>query len=84
VVVANTNLEFDFTGEVLVDNTINGANPAYRILLSNLGTAGSTGNVLQHAAGTVTIVDIDGTTTNGPIRVLPVTLQPGEAQIMAI
>jgi glycosidase len=84
VIVANTDRGTAFTGEILVDATINAAGPPYRILLSNLGTAGSTGKVFQRAAGTVTIVDINGNTTNGPILVLPVTLKPGEAQILAV
>jgi glycosidase len=84
VVVANTNPSTPFAGEVIVDAAINTGNPAYRILLSNLGTKGTTPPVFLRAQGTVAIAEVNGATTNGPIRVLPVSLQPGEAQILAV
>jgi hypothetical protein len=83
VVVANADLATAFSGEVVIDANLNALGPPYRILLSNLGTTGTTGNAFPRAQGTVTIAEVDGSTTNGPVRVLPVTLQPGEVQILA-
>jgi glycosidase len=83
VIVANTDLATAFSGEVVVDANLNESGAPYRILASNLGTAGATPNVFTRAQGTVAIAEVDGSTTNGPVRVLPVTLRPGEAQILA-
>ncbi|MGA2450205.1 MAG: alpha-amylase family glycosyl hydrolase [Polyangiaceae bacterium] len=83
VVVANTDRANAFPGQVIVDGTINAASPTYSVLLSNLGPAAPC-KVVQCAAGGVTVAEVDGSTGYGPLSVLPVSLQPGEVQILAI
>jgi hypothetical protein len=85
IIVANTSLGGGPVPlQVIVDATINAAGPSCQILLSNLGTRGIAGKVSSLSKGTVTIVEVDGSTSDGPLQVLPVTLQPGEAQILAV
>ena len=84
VIVANIDPQTPFAGQVVVDATINRAGPTYRILLSTQGTVGTTGPAVTHPGGTVRVTEVDGTQSNGPIVALPLNLQAGEAQILAI
>jgi glycosidase len=84
VVVANTDPNQPFSGAVVVDLAINAANPSYTVLYSNLGPAGAaTASVQLQVQGSVTIAEVDGTQSNGPVRTLAINLQPNEVQILA-
>jgi hypothetical protein len=54
-----------------------------RILYSNKTAPTAPGAVAQRSAG-VTVHEVDGSTTNGPVSVVPVTLQPMEVQVLAL
>ena len=82
LIVANTDTQAGWTGEVIIDYTLNLPNAAYTVLYGNKVQPTPPGPVTEKPSGSVEITDIDGSTTNGPIRVLPVTLQPMEVQIL--
>jgi len=89
VVVANSNTEWGFTGEVIVDFSLNPVGSVYDILFTNKTAnsgsgAGSIvpGPVVEKAAGNVEIHEVDGAATSGPARALRVTLQKMEIQIL--
>jgi hypothetical protein len=84
VIVANTNTQSSWAGEVIVDFSINPVSSNYQAIFSN--KAGdqvvSPGSVIEKAASSVEVREVDGSVNHGPLRVLPVTLQPMEIQIM--
>jgi hypothetical protein len=85
IVVGNTMPQASFTGDVIVDIAINGANPTYQVLFSNNGNTGAkVGPVVLKSQGSVSIHEVDGSITNGPVRTLRVNLQPQEIQILGI
>jgi glycosidase len=85
VVVGNTNTQGSFSGEVIVDFNINGANPAYRVLYSNKGKTGTVTPPLNFKpAGGVSIHEVDGSISNGPARSLSVILDAQEIQILGM
>jgi glycosidase len=89
VVIANSNTQSGFAGEVIVDFSLNPAGSAYDVLFtnktSNSGSAAggvAPGPVVEKAAGSVEIHEINGVTTTGPARALRVILQKMEIQIL--
>ena len=85
IIVANTIPEGDFSGEVVVDFNINGANPAYRVLYSNQSDSGAiAGRVVLKPQGSVAIHEVDGSITNGPARTLPIRVASQEIQILSL
>jgi hypothetical protein len=85
LVIANTDPTMPFSGFVVVDLSINNGNPSYQVIYSNLPAAAPTStSVILRSAGSVTIQEVDGSQTDGPVRILPVTLQPNEIQILAV
>jgi hypothetical protein len=85
VVVANTNTEAAWAGEVIVDLALNPAGTAYHVLFSNKadGQGGAAPSpVVGRHGGQVTIAEVSGGITNGPARALPVRLAPMEVQIL--
>ncbi len=85
VVVAATDTVNGFQGEVIIDHELNPQGAAYKILYSNkqgTGGAKAPGVVVDKPAGSVTIREIDGSVTSGPVRTLPVDLQALEIQIL--
>jgi len=84
VVVANTDPLRSFAGAVVVDLAINAAIPSYTVLYSNLQPASAdSASVQLHVQGSVTITEVDGTQSAGPLRTLAISLQPNEVQILA-
>jgi hypothetical protein len=83
VVVANTNIQQAFTGEVIVDQQLNPTGSSFRIRFSNRTASGGTAPVLDKSGGSVRITEVDGSVTNGPARTVQVQLQPMEAQILS-
>jgi hypothetical protein len=83
LIVANLNLQQGFTGEVIIDQTINSPTTALKPLFSNVrAVAGLTNSVFSKPGGSVTIHEVDGSVTNGPAMTVQVQLQAGEAQIL--
>ncbi len=85
LIVANTATQAGWTGDVVVDFALNRAGTTYELLFSNKPVAQAVppGPVREKAGGTVEIHEADGSVTGGPVRTLPVTLQPMEIQILA-
>lgn len=82
VVVANAFTNTGFPGFVLVDFSLNPPGSRPNLLYSNKGTSATPPEkVIQKDKGTVIIHEIGGTTTDGPCRAVPLTLQPMEIQI---
>lgn len=79
LVVANTSTTQSESPWVIVDGTLHDVGSNFRVLYSNLKPT-SPGAVAP--TGAVTVQEVDGTTGHGPLKVLPVTLQPMEVQIL--
>ena len=83
VVIANTFTGSSFSGFALVDFALNPDGFQFARLYSNkAGTATDPGPCGTHAQGTVIVHNLDGSTSNGPVRAVPFTLQPMEVQIL--
>lgn len=84
LVLANTNTEAGWTVEVIVDFALNPVGSIYRVLFTNKNgqQMGAAGTVLEKSAGSVVIHELDGRTSSGPARVLPVRLEPLEIRIL--
>ena len=82
LVVANTAEQGVFQGQVIVDATLNASPGTFRVLFSNIATPQPPGTLVTKDQGSVRIREIDGSTSDGPARVLPVTIQPMEVQIL--
>ncbi len=83
LVVANTDTQAAWAGEVIVDFSLNPTGAAYRILFSNKAQPVVPGEVEEKAAGSIVVTEVNGNTTHGPVRVIPVHIQPIELQILA-
>jgi glycosidase len=87
LVVANTNTEHPWSGDVVVDFSLNPIGAQYQLLYSNCRRYGrgaaAPGRVVERRRGTVTILEDTKPPTTGPIRVVRVTLQSMEVQIMS-
>jgi hypothetical protein len=82
VVVANTNTQVGWQGEVLVDYSINPAGTNYRVVFSNKKNPPEPAPVAEKLAGSIEIHGLDESIAYGPTRVLPIKLQPMEIQIL--
>jgi glycosidase len=83
LVVANTNAQFGWQGEVLVDYSINAVGATYRILCSNKSHPAAPAPVIEKLGGSIEIRGLDNAVAYGPTRVLRVQLQPLEIQFLA-
>lgn len=83
VVVANTSTRAGWSGQVIVDASLNPIGSPYQILFSNVDRAAPPRPVAHKPPGTLLIHDVGGAVTPGPARVLAVDLQPMEIQILA-
>ena len=89
LVVANTNTEADWTGEVIVDRALNPVGSTYQVLFSNTDMhlhherpPASAGSVVEKPAGSVEIHEISGAVTDGPAHALRMTVRNMEIQIL--
>jgi glycosidase len=82
VVVANTDTQAEWKGEIVVDFSLNPDGTAYKVLFSNKAQPVVPGAVEEKPAGSVVVTEVDGSVTHGPLRVVPVNLQPMEIQIL--
>ena len=71
-----------WSGEVIVDFSINPVGATYGILFSNKNRSTVPGPVAEKPANRVEVHNIDGDVTRGPIRSIGVQLQPMEIQIL--
>ena len=83
LVVANMGRR-SFLGEVLVDYGANAAGADWQVRWSSHARPLSPGSVLDKPVGSVSICEEDGTVTSGPARTLPVTVRPGEVQVLGV
>jgi glycosidase len=82
VVVANTDTVNSCATDVIVDLTLNQPGETFRVLYSNKLNPQAPGAVQQRAANSVTVQETDGSTGNGPLNSVHVTLAPLEVQIL--
>jgi glycosidase len=84
VVVANCNTEASWTGDVIVDFSLNPAGSSYEVLFTNKisGDAAAPDAVIERPAGSLQIHEVNGSVTHGPARTLGLTLQKMEFQIL--
>jgi hypothetical protein len=81
-VVANTNVSQPFSGEVIIDSALNGDNDKIDLLFSNNARPQPPGRASTKACGSVEIHEVNGAITNGPARVVSVSLRPLEVQLL--
>lgn len=85
LVVANTNTQAGWTGEVIVDLFLNPVGLHYDLIFTNQTVregGAMPSSVVGKTAGQVEIHEVDGNVTQGPARALQVALQPMEVQIL--
>ena len=82
LVVANTNAQGSFQGEVIIDAALHPEHATFGILFGNQTQAQLPSEALTKAAGTVAIHETNGALTNGPARTVRVTLRPMEVHIL--
>jgi len=82
VVLANTSSSNGFQGFSLVDFAINPDGSHFATLYSNKAGAANPGACVTRPAGTVTIHQLDGSTSTGPVRAVPISLQPLEVKVL--
>jgi hypothetical protein len=82
LVVANANTTQSFVGEVVIDMALNADHDNIERLFSNKVAPQDPSQVITKAAGTVEIHAPNGTITNGPVRVVALSLKPMEVQIL--
>jgi hypothetical protein len=80
LIVANANGAQGVSLEVILDANLNPPNAQLQVLYSN--KPGATGPSAVRQTGLVTVHEVDGSTGNGPLNVIRVTLQPYEVQIL--
>jgi len=80
--VANFNTGSPQTVWVILDSMLSSPGDAVRILYSNKPAPQTPGPVTELASGDVSVTEIDGSHSVGPIHAIQVILQPMEAQIL--
>jgi len=80
IVVANPSIDQSQSVDVIVEIELNAVGSARRILYSNDPAPVAPGPVRQ--TGAVTVLETDGSTGSGPLRVVRVALKPMEVQIL--
>jgi len=83
IVAANASQSQTIAVEVIIEQTLSNAGDVYRVLYSNQPAPVAPSAVISHAAGTVQVQEVDGTTGTGPLNTIRVTLGPMEVQILA-
>jgi glycosidase len=82
IVVANTNANDGQSVHLIIDQQVSQAGEVYRILYSNQSLPAPPGRVMSRPAGSVEVLEVDGSFGTGPTNTLMVTLAPLEAQIL--
>jgi glycosidase len=82
VVLANSDTQSGWTGEVIVDRSLNRVGAQYGLLFSNRTSGrGRAETVIEKSADRVEIHEINGAVTRGPARALRVALEEMELEI---
>jgi glycosidase len=83
VVVANTNIKDGWSGEVVVDYTLQPGEVTFALSFSNKRAIEQEYPIqsVEKSQGSVQIGKLNGETTNGPARTIALELMPGEVQI---
>ncbi|MEH2179035.1 alpha-amylase family glycosyl hydrolase [Nostoc sp.] len=81
VVVANTDTETTRSIYVIVDYHLNSENPTFKVLFSNKSDNSTEPETVEEKQG-VNITEANDQKSDGPIRVMKVTLHPMEVQIL--
>jgi len=82
LIVVNADTQASWKGEVIIDFSLNPVGSAYTIIFSNKAQPTPPGVVEEKAAGSVTVTEVDGSTTQGPLHVVAVNVQSMEIQIL--
>ena len=82
LVVANFNTTTSQQVWVIIDQNLSAPGDTFAVLYSNRPVPAAPSLVGQLASGTVTVNEVDGSQTNGPVNVIQVTLQAMEAQTL--
>ena len=82
LIIVNADTQASWKGEVIIDFSLNPVGSAYTIIFSNKAQPTPPGVVEEKAAGSVMITEVDGSTTQGPLNVVAVNVQPMEIQIL--
>jgi glycosidase len=80
--VANFNTSKAQTVWVILESNLSTPGDTLGILYSNHSAPTNPGQVVQLGAGTVTVVEVDGSQGTGPLNAVQIVLQPMEAQIL--
>ena len=83
IVAANASQSQTISVEVIIEQTLSNTGDVYRVLYSNQPAPVAPSVVISHAAGTVQVQELDGSTGTGPLNTIRVTLGPMEVQILA-
>ncbi len=67
---------------VVLDGSLSAPGDAIVVLYSNQAAPAPPSAVVQLAAGSVSVTEVDGSAGTGPVNVIRVTLQPMEVQIL--
>jgi hypothetical protein len=67
LIVANADTQAGWTGEVIVDVSLNPTGEVYEIVYSNKKQPAAPGAVVEKSAGSVVVTEVDGSVTHGPI-----------------
>jgi hypothetical protein len=83
VVIANTNIQYGWSGEVVVDYTLQPGEVTFALVFSNKRAMEQVYPIqsVEKPEGSVRIGKLGGENTNGPARTIAVELMPGEVQI---
>ena len=83
LVAANCSASDTRSFDVIVDITLNQPADQYRVKYSNKAVFQSPDPVQDKAAGSVSVLETDGSSGTGPLRSIRVTLAPLEVQILS-
>ena len=76
LIVANTGTQAAWKGEIIIDFSLNPIGSAYNVIFSNKAQPIPPGAVEEKPAGSVMVTEVDGSITQGPLRVVTVNVQP--------
>ena len=82
LIIVNADTQASWKGEVIIDFSLNPVGSAYTIIFSNKAQPTPPGVVEEKAAGSVTVTEVDGSTTQGPLHMVAVNMQPMEIQVV--
>ncbi|HZS75090.1 MAG TPA: alpha-amylase family glycosyl hydrolase [Ktedonobacteraceae bacterium] len=82
LIIANTSPTSSWSGQVIIDYSLNPVQATYTILYSNNPHPAPPSPLEDKQANTIQVTEVNGSLTYGPARVLPVQLAPMEVQIL--